>query len=234
LPAVNMDIQNCVFESLLKEQKIHIKYHRFGATGEEDYVVSPCAVVTYKGVIFLLASSENREEVLPFRMHRIVMAETLLLRAVPPKDFNVNQYLYPDTFRERAKKGVRFRGVFTHFAAERAIDWPLGEGQRIHPDKKPGVWIIEATVPPDAKKFLDARMAEKGRDGVLDARDMLTYFIEYCSAGSEPTDALSGATSRGTLGDPEDENTSIDMDGYWREIFPNDANLLNEIDDSAS
>ena len=226
-PSINSEAQNTVFEALLNEQQIQIKYQGFGDIEPEEHVVSPCAVATYKGVMFLLASRQGGQGIAFFRLHRIVSVAILPGRAIFPKDFDVDRFLYPDTFRERSKKGVRFRGVLTRFAAEQARDLPLGTDQRISSDLKSGHWLVEATVPPNAKEFLEDMAHKDGGNGVLDARQLFTYYVEFSHVGREPNSFLSLGGPNDYLDEPEKEMRNCQLfNAYFREAHPEDAKRL--------
>jgi predicted DNA-binding transcriptional regulator YafY len=176
--SIRPEVQDAVLEALLKERKLRIAYLRNLPSAPEIHLITPCALVQFWGRTRLVASLDGIGfEV--FKLHRVQWAEVQAETAAIPKDFDVDRYLFPHSFQERAQEGVAFRFVCTPQAAETIIDQPIGIDQRVLFDGDRRAWV-EAIVPVEAKKYLEDLARE---NGILDDMDIMLYHNQFWNEG---------------------------------------------------
>lgn len=154
-------VQEVILEALLKEKRIALQYLRKGRCEPEYCRVNPCAVVRHWGRTFLLGIRQGGEPVEAYAMHRIRLAQMLEETAELPEGFDVDRYLFPKTYYERAQQGVRYQGHCTRDAAETLVDRPIGVDQRVVFGND-NVARFDVTLPTDARDFLARLEKEEG------------------------------------------------------------------------
>ncbi|MCK8515012.1 transcriptional regulator [Methylonatrum kenyense] len=132
-PEVPQEVLAVVYEALLRERQFRVDYQRRSDHGWHRRLVSPRAVVLREGVIYLLATLEDYDDVLHLVLHRMRNPELLDTPLTPLPGFSAGDYLeqQPLDFPEGP---IQLRIRMAAEPAKHLAESPLSEDQRIEPD----------------------------------------------------------------------------------------------------
>lgn len=92
-PKINPAIQDTVYEGLLNEKQLDVKYRTRGASQEKNYVLNPLGLVSRGGAIYLVATAWHYEDPRHFMLSRVRKATLLNERSRRPANFNLDTYI---------------------------------------------------------------------------------------------------------------------------------------------
>jgi predicted DNA-binding transcriptional regulator YafY len=109
-PSINPKVQSIVYQAILNEWPLRIKYRARGANENKEHLISPLGLVVKGGIIYLVATHNVKGDALQFALHRTQDAE-------PDKKAD---YIKP------LKKWINL-----HSYAEEKFGFPMGEPETL-------------------------------------------------------------------------------------------------------
>lgn len=146
-PKIAPELQHVVYEALLKEKQIKATYKPRTKRKSVVYNVHPLGIVNRHGVIYLVCTLWDYQDIKQLALHRLKSAEILEDKAASPESFNLssyiksdNQFAYPVT-----TEMIRLKVLFEPITGEHLFETPLASDQIIVPQDD-GRLLLEASV----------------------------------------------------------------------------------------
>jgi predicted DNA-binding transcriptional regulator YafY len=113
-PQFKEGILESVFEAVLTEHKIALRYWRRGETQSKDYPdINPLGLVFVDNLIYLVCTIGQHDNPLQFLLHRMESATILPDKANIPTDFTLKRYLDKGEFNYPTGEGkIRLKALF--------------------------------------------------------------------------------------------------------------------------
>lgn len=146
-PDIKPEVQQVVYQALLEEKTIQATYLPRGSEESKDYLMHPLGIVSRMGVIYLIATLWDYDDVKQFALHRFETAE---INDEPIKvrpDFTLQHY----TENERQfsyplqAKSIQLKVLFDEWTAGHLSETPLSANQTLTPQPDNRV-LLEAEV----------------------------------------------------------------------------------------
>ena len=147
IPAeVDADIQYAVYEALFNGRRFRAKYQPRDRDTSVEYEINPLGLVFRQGVVYLVATLWNYEDVKQLALHRIQRADLLDKKVKEPPGFDLDDYIGRGEFEYPVSpKPLRLRLRFDGDAAFHLQETPLADDQVIKP-RSDGKVELRATV----------------------------------------------------------------------------------------
>jgi len=143
-PVIDEDIQNQVYDALLKNRKLSICYQP-RESGQKEYDINPLGLVLKDGVSYLVCSIGHYTDIRLLTLHRIIKADILDVPVLVPTGFNLDDYIASGELDFVIKGEVLFKAIFSKSAAFHLAERPLSNDQTIV-DQNNGKMLISATI----------------------------------------------------------------------------------------
>lgn len=138
VPNVRVDVIKAVHEALLHEQRVALRYKKRGDPVPREYLLSPHALVLRGGIIYLVATARDYDDLLHFALHRATSASLVDQPAIKLKSFDLDRYIAAEkAFEYPQAKGatVTLMAMITDQLAEHLSERPLSADQTLTPIK---------------------------------------------------------------------------------------------------
>ena len=147
IPAeVDAGVQDVVYRALFEGRRFHAVYHPRDRDASVEYEVNPLGLVFRQGVVYLVATLWDYEDVKQLALHRIKDVELLRKKAKEPAGFDLEDYIGRGEFEYPvSSKPLRLRLCFEEDAAFHLQETPLAEDQVLKP-RPDGKVEVQATV----------------------------------------------------------------------------------------
>lgn len=146
-PTIRDDVQEVVYAGLLENRRIEVAYGARSSGGQDGIVLSPLGLVVRAGVVYLVATSWNYQDVRHYVLHRMSRPRLLDEPVTAPPDFRLTDHVredrrfsYPLSTRKLELKVLFDADVAFHLTESR-----LAPDHRTTPQGD-GRTLIEATV----------------------------------------------------------------------------------------
>jgi len=130
-PNIKPEIQQVVYQALLEEKPIQACYQTRGSKTPKDYLMHPLGIVSRMGVIYLICTLWDYDDVKQFSLHRFTKAEMVdePIRIKP--DFSLQHYVGNDQqfAYPLQDKPIQLKVLFDQQTAGHLAETPLSEGQ---------------------------------------------------------------------------------------------------------
>lgn len=145
-PVINPVIQQIVYEALLKEQQILATY-KPRSKDSIEYKINPLGIVNRQGVVYLVCTLWNYQDIKQLALHRFQHAEILDEASTRPKLFNLQDYISKDHqfAYPLDDKPITLQALFEPPAAVHLDETPLSEDQTLTPHDD-GRVLLQANV----------------------------------------------------------------------------------------
>ncbi len=131
-PPVDAGVLEAVYESLWQNRQLQVEYRRRGAAGPRSMSVHPLGMVIREGVIYLVVTVDNHDEIRQLSLHRIPRARVGCKRAHTPAGFDLDEYIAKGAFSHSRGETIRLVARFEAHAAQHLIDSPMARDQQHH------------------------------------------------------------------------------------------------------
>ncbi|WP_298432900.1 WYL domain-containing protein [Geobacter sp.] len=113
-PEFREDVLEAVFEAVLRERKLALRYRRRGDNTPREYPeVNPLGLVFVDNLIYLVCTVGNHDTPLQFLLHRMEEATMLPVGATIPAGFTLKGYLDKGEFSYPTGEGtIRLKALF--------------------------------------------------------------------------------------------------------------------------
>lgn len=130
-PVVAPDVLAAVQDALLRSLQLRVRYLRRGDKAGTEYTAHPLGLVQRGGVLYLVATLFDYDDVRLLVVHRMRQAEVLEDKARHLKGFNLATYVAEGNFGFGATTQMRVVLRFSKEAGEHLLDTPLASDQKI-------------------------------------------------------------------------------------------------------
>lgn len=184
-PKIVPEAQRTVYEALLGEQRLAVRYAIKGAPkgekGSRDYDdVNPLALVIKDQLVYLVCTLWDYTDIRQLALHRVQSARILERRATRIPGFDLDTYIARGEFGISLGKPIRLRALFDEHAAAHLAETPLSDDQRLEPAPN-GRTRVSATVP-DTQQLRWWLMAFGAQVEVLAPESLRSEFREDAEA----------------------------------------------------
>ncbi|MBL1321963.1 MAG: WYL domain-containing protein [Methylophaga sp.] len=134
-PEINPDVQRIVYQALLEEKPLKASYQPRGAESVKKYLMHPLGIVSRVGVIYLICTLWDYDDVKQFALHRFSHAEIIDDPINIHKNFSLTDYIEQDKeFAYKIEdKSIQLKVLFEAGTAAHLAETPLSENQTLTP-----------------------------------------------------------------------------------------------------
>lgn len=130
-PGVKPAVQYTVYEALLVDKQLEIKYLKRGEDKAVEYRVHPLAAVQRGSITYLYCRISDYEDLRTLALHRIQSATVLDDTAKAPAGFSIDDEINSGKFGFGEGKQVRLEVIFYNGAGEHLFETPLSNDQTL-------------------------------------------------------------------------------------------------------
>lgn len=130
-PSVKPDVQCMVFEALLADRQLEIKYLKRGEDKAVEYRIHPLAAVQRGSITYLHCRIFDYEDLRILALHRIQSATMLKEAAKAPPGFSIDDEVNSGKFGFGEGKQIRLEAIFRNGAGEHLFETPLSNDQTL-------------------------------------------------------------------------------------------------------
>jgi len=134
-PDINPRIQQVIYQALLEEKLIKASYLPRGAEKHKDYIMHPLGIVSREGVIYLICTLWNYDDVKQFALHRFNYAEIVDGDINIQENFSLRHYIEKDQqfSYKLSDEPILLKVLFNAETAAHLAETPLSENQTLTP-----------------------------------------------------------------------------------------------------
>jgi predicted DNA-binding transcriptional regulator YafY len=145
-PPIDPGVHATLYDALLQERQVKVRYLQRQATEPKEYLVHPLGVVTRDTVIYLVCTMWDFTDVRQLALHRMQSANMLDEACKRPDGFCLDGYIAAGAFGyPESSETIHLEARFTSTAAAHLSECPLADDQQIVPDGA-GAVRVRATV----------------------------------------------------------------------------------------
>ena len=148
MPAeISTAVQSVVYQALFEGRRFQAEYSPRGSDTSVEYEVNPLGLVFRQGVVYLVATLWNYDDIKQLALHRLRRATLVDKRAKTPPGFALDDYIKGGEFAyPLSSTPIKLRLLFDTNTAHHLLETPLAEAQVVlsHPGRGTE---IRATVP---------------------------------------------------------------------------------------
>ncbi|MFQ5344711.1 MAG: helix-turn-helix transcriptional regulator [Mariprofundus sp.] len=144
-PTIDSEVQEQVYEALLHNWKLQIRYRPRGEKGKSEYEINPLGLVLKEGVFYLVCTFRDYEDIRLLTLHRILEAKALDIPSDTPEGFDLDHYIASGELHFSLGGMIHLKALFSRDAAFHLEERPLSDDQMIT-EQEDGRVLIEATV----------------------------------------------------------------------------------------
>ena len=130
-PVIKPAVQHTVYEALLADKQLEIKYLKRGEDKTVEYRIHPLAAVQRGSVTYLYCRIFDYEDLRTLALHRIQSASMLEEAAKAPAGFSIDDEINSGKFGFGEGKQIRLEAIFCHGAGEHLFETPLSGDQTL-------------------------------------------------------------------------------------------------------
>ena len=132
-PEINADVQSVVYQALLEEKSIKASYQPRDAVKSKDYLIHPLGLVSRVGVIYLICTLWDYENIKQFALHRFTYAEMTGNSVNIHQDFSLSNYIEKDQkfSYKLEEKPIQLEVLFDARTATHLNETPLSANQTL-------------------------------------------------------------------------------------------------------
>lgn len=134
-PPIDPGVHATLYDALLQERQVAIRYLQRQATEVKEYLVHPLGVVARDTVIYLVCTMWDFTDVRQLALHRVKSATIQEEACRRPEGFSLEAYIAAGDFGyPESSDTIHLEARFTRSAAAHLFECPLADDQRIVPD----------------------------------------------------------------------------------------------------
>lgn len=146
-PTINPDLQQAIYQALLEEKAIDAHYLTKTSNAAKEYLIHPLGLVSRMGVIYLICTLWDYDDIKQFALHRFTQAE------ISPEPFRVNKDFNLQNYIEKQQQFsypiqlnlIELKVLFSSERAAHLAETPLSDKQTLTPQSD-GKVLLEASV----------------------------------------------------------------------------------------
>jgi len=144
-PVINSNVQNQVYDALLRNRRIVITYQPRGKEDKKEYEINPLGLVLKDGIIYLVCSMWDYPDIRLLTLHRMLDAQVLDKPASRPDGFNLDEYIASGELDFAIGGTIKLKALFNRGAAFHLDERPLSDDQTIV-EQTDGRMLVTATM----------------------------------------------------------------------------------------
>jgi len=145
VPVMDADVQNQVYDALLRNRRLAVTYHPRWHEDEKTYEINPLGLVLKDGITYLVCSMWDYPDIRLLALHRMREAHILDKSASIPDEFNLDDYIVSGELDFTVGGAIKLKALFSADAAFHLGERPLSDDQTIT-EQPDGRMLITATV----------------------------------------------------------------------------------------
>lgn len=130
-PSIKPAVQHTVYEALLADKQLEIKYLKRGEDKAVEYRIHPLTAVQRGSITYLYCRVFDYEDLRTLAMHRIQSATMLEDAAKAPAGFSIDEAINSGKFGFGEGKEIRLEAIFYHGAGDHLFETPLSSDQTL-------------------------------------------------------------------------------------------------------
>lgn len=130
-PAIKADVQEAVFNALLAERQLEVKFRQRNAERDSGGVVHPLAIVQRGAVTYLICTFYTYTDYRLLTLHRIQQAKVLDEPAKRPTNFSVDQLINDGLLGFGESEPIQLVAEFYDGAGEHLFETPISPQQQL-------------------------------------------------------------------------------------------------------
>lgn len=147
-PTIRPEVQAAVYDALLREKRMRIRYRRNLAQKAKDYEISPLGLIVRDRLSYLIATLADTAEIRQFALHRVQSAAWLDAPSTCPEGFDLDAYVRLGEMGFPNGETLALQVAFTPAAAVQVRECPLANDQTVSEgETEEDDVVITATVP---------------------------------------------------------------------------------------
>ncbi len=132
-PAIDEDVQNHVYDALLRHRKLRMTYQARGKA-EKEYELNPLGLILKDGISYLVCTIWDYKDIRLLTLHRIKQANMMKnTPATVPKGFDLDDYIASGKLDFVIKDRVALKARFSTSTAFHLEERPLSDDQVLTP-----------------------------------------------------------------------------------------------------
>jgi len=146
-PQIKPQIQQIIYDALLKEKQIKATYKSKKTHESTDYILHPLGIVNKHGVIYLVCTLWNYQNIKQLALHRFESAEVIEDNSNTPEQFTLSDYVQADhQFAYPITPDlIQLKVLFDAKAGEHLFETPLTDNQ-VLTAQDDGQLLLEAEI----------------------------------------------------------------------------------------
>lgn len=145
-PVIKPAVQQVVYEALLADRQLGIKYLKRVEKKSVEYRIHPLAVIQRGHITYLCCRIADYEDLRTLAVHRIQAATLLDESTVAPTGFSIDEVIEGGKFGFGTGEMITLEAIFYHGAGDHLFETPLAHDQTLKEHEKDTVKLF-ATVP---------------------------------------------------------------------------------------
>lgn len=130
-PSIKPAVQHTVFEALLADRQLEIKYLKRGEDKALEYRIHPLAAVQRGSITYLYCRISDYEDLRTLALHRIQSASMLEEAVKAPAGFSIDEAINSGQFGFGEGKQIRLEAIFYNGAGDHLYETALGADQSL-------------------------------------------------------------------------------------------------------
>ena len=130
-PNIDPQVQQTVYEALLSDRQLQIRYLGRGQTTAAERRIHPVALILRGHISYLSCRMGDYQDLRTLALHRIQSAQLLADKADPPADFSIDAEISSGKFGFGSQTPIDLELVFYHGAGEHLFETPLCRNQTL-------------------------------------------------------------------------------------------------------
>lgn len=130
-PSIKPAVQHTVYEALLADKQLEIKYLKRGEDKAVEYRIHPLAAVQRGSITYLYCRVFDYEDLRTLALHRIQSATMLEDAAKSPAGFSIDEAINSGKFGFGEGRQIRLEAIFCHGAGDHLFETPLSSEQTL-------------------------------------------------------------------------------------------------------
>jgi len=178
-PAIDADVQNQVYDALLRNRRLVVTYVPRGQQGGKEYELNPLGLVFKDGITYLVCSMWDYPDIRLLTLHRMQESQVLDKPASIPDGFSLDAYIASGELHFSVGGTVQLKALFSADSAFHLDERPLSEDQTIS-EQTDGRMLVTATVQ-DTSELRWWLLGFGDRVEVLEPSALRNIFVEIVS-----------------------------------------------------
>jgi predicted DNA-binding transcriptional regulator YafY len=176
---IEADVQNQVYDALLRNRRLTMTYSPRWQDGNKDYEINPLGLVLKDGITYLICSMWDYPDIRLLTLHRILEAQILDKPVSAPDGFNLDDYIASGELDFTVGEAIKLKALFSRDTAFHLEERPLSDDQSIveHADDR---MLLTATVQ-DTSELRWWLLGFGDQVEVLEPVELREYFAEIAS-----------------------------------------------------